>query len=50
LRKWQTPIIARVENGRVLLDLRTIEPSQDTMVLAALASIPRNDTGSDSAG
>ena len=24
LRQWETPIIARVEDGRVLLDLRTV--------------------------
>jgi len=39
LRQWQTPIIARVEDGRVLLDLRTVEPGQDAIVLAALESI-----------
>ena len=26
-RQWETPIIARVEEGRVLLDLRTVEPA-----------------------
>src|SRR5581483_4185697 len=39
LRRYETPIIARVEDGRVRLDLRTVEPSQDAIVLAALASI-----------
>src|SRR4029077_1000490 len=30
------PIIARVENGRVLLDLRTVFPRQDSFLIAAL--------------
>jgi hypothetical protein len=33
------PIIARVEDDRVLLDLRTVEASQDATVTAALGSI-----------
>lgn len=36
LREWSTPIIARVEEGRVLLDLRTVDPSQDEVVLRAV--------------
>ncbi len=28
LREWETPIIARVEDGRVVMDLRTVEPAQ----------------------
>jgi len=39
LRQWATPIIARVEDGRVLLDLRTVEPELDAVVLAALESL-----------
>ncbi len=39
LRKWETPIIARVEEGRLLLDLRTVEPEQDAVVLRALEGI-----------
>ncbi len=38
LRRWETPIIARVEDGRVLLDLRTVEPAQEAVILAALLS------------
>jgi hypothetical protein len=38
-RQWQPPIVARVENDRVLLDLRTIEPVQDATVVAALKSL-----------
>jgi L-seryl-tRNA(Ser) seleniumtransferase len=39
LRQWETPIIARVEDGRVLLDLRTVEPAQEAVILMALSSI-----------
>ncbi len=39
LRQWKTPIIARVEDDRVLLDLRTVEPDQEAAVAAALAGI-----------
>jgi L-seryl-tRNA(Ser) seleniumtransferase len=38
LREWRTPIIARVDEGHVVLDLRTIAPAEDREVLAALAS------------
>ena len=36
LRASDPPIIARVEEGRVLLDLRTVFPEQDGAVIAAL--------------
>ncbi len=39
LRKSEMPIIARVESDRVLLDLRTVEPTHDARIAAALASI-----------
>lgn len=39
LRQWETPIIARVEDGRVLLDLRTVEPAQHEIIVAALQDI-----------
>ena len=39
LRGSEPPIIARVEEGRVLLDLRTVFPEQDAAVLAALDRI-----------
>jgi L-seryl-tRNA(Ser) seleniumtransferase len=39
LRRWRVPIIARVEEDRVLLDLRTVAPQQDVEVVAALESI-----------
>ncbi len=37
LLQWATPVVARVENDRVLLDLRTVEPEQDAVILLALA-------------
>jgi L-seryl-tRNA(Ser) seleniumtransferase len=39
LRGSELPIIARVEDGRVLLDLRTVFPEQDSSVVAALGRI-----------
>jgi L-seryl-tRNA(Ser) seleniumtransferase len=39
LRASDPPIIARVEQGRVLLDLRTVFADQDRLVVAALAGI-----------
>jgi L-seryl-tRNA(Ser) seleniumtransferase len=39
LRQWSTPIIARVDEGRVLLDLRTLTPEQEEVVSAALEGI-----------
>jgi L-seryl-tRNA(Ser) seleniumtransferase len=39
LRQWERPIIARVEEGRVLLDLRTVEPQQEEAIVVALESI-----------
>jgi len=39
LRQWTTPIIARVEDGRVLLDLRTVTPSEEAVMARALEEI-----------
>ena len=39
LRAAAPPIIARVEDGRLLLDLRTVFPEQDTNLATALASL-----------
>jgi L-seryl-tRNA(Ser) seleniumtransferase len=39
LRASQPPLIARVEDGRVLLDLRTVFPEQDAAVIAALSAL-----------
>jgi L-seryl-tRNA(Ser) seleniumtransferase len=41
LRGQDPPVIARIEAGRVLLDLRTVDPSEDELVAAALASAVR---------
>jgi L-seryl-tRNA(Ser) seleniumtransferase len=44
LRKSDPPVIGRVEEGRVLLDLRTVFPEQDPLIANALLHIssPRN--------
>ncbi len=39
LRRTRVPIIARVEAGRILFDLRTIGPHEDSLVLDALISL-----------
>jgi len=39
LRSADPPIVARVEEGRVLLDLRTVFPQQDAILTRALASL-----------
>jgi len=39
LRAWDPPIIARVEEGRVLIDLRTVFPEQDQLIADALHRI-----------
>ena len=39
LRNSDPPIIGRVEQGRVLLDLRTVFPEQDSLIVAALKRI-----------
>jgi len=39
LRGSDPPVIARVEEGRVLIDLRTVFPEQDQMVAEALQKV-----------
>jgi L-seryl-tRNA(Ser) seleniumtransferase len=39
LRAQNPPIVARVEEGRVLFDLRTVFPAQDAGIVRALASL-----------
>lgn len=39
LRNSDPPIVARVEDGRVLLDLRTVASEQDALIAAALERI-----------
>jgi L-seryl-tRNA(Ser) seleniumtransferase len=38
LRAADPPVVARAERGRVVLDLRTVPPSQDALVARALAA------------
>jgi len=44
LRQGEPPVIARIEDRRVVLDLRTVDPAQDATLAAAieraLAGIP----------
>ena len=42
LRAAAPPVIARVEDGRVVLDLRTVFPEQDAAVMAAIRAIAGN--------
>ncbi|HSA93510.1 MAG TPA: hypothetical protein VLE48_10900, partial [Terriglobales bacterium] len=39
LRAFDPPVIARVDEGRVLLDFRTVFPEQDEVVVQALRSL-----------
>ncbi len=39
LRAGTPPVIARVEEGRTVLDLRTVEPEDDHVVAAALSGL-----------
>ena len=39
LRRRTPPIIARIERDRVVLDLRTLEPQQDAVLLAAIQQL-----------
>jgi len=39
LRRFEPPIITRVEEGRVLLDLRTVFPDQDSLIADALRRV-----------
>ncbi len=45
LREHQPPVIGRIENGSVLLDPRTVEPSEDRLVEAAVTSVLREREG-----
>ena len=38
-RRQPVPIIARIEHGRVALDLRTVDPTDDTRVLSAFDGV-----------
>jgi len=39
LRAWNPPVIARVEDDRTICDLRAVDPSDDVVLAAALASL-----------
>jgi L-seryl-tRNA(Ser) seleniumtransferase len=39
LRSAPRPVVARVEDGRTLLDLRTVDPAEDAAVASALAAL-----------
>lgn len=41
LRMWYTPIVARVEEGRVMLDLRTVPEGQEAEIARALMEMGR---------
>jgi L-seryl-tRNA(Ser) seleniumtransferase len=43
LREWETPIVARVEDERVVLDLRTVAAEQDVSIIAALTTLAGKD-------
>ena len=41
LRGDRPPVIARIENDRVVLDLRTVAPDQDEAVIQVLLAVSR---------
>jgi L-seryl-tRNA(Ser) seleniumtransferase len=38
LRAWDPPVVARLEGGRTICDLRAVEPDDDAIVASALAA------------
>ena len=36
LRRGRPPVLVRIKEGRVLLDLRTVDPTEDVLLEAAL--------------
>jgi L-seryl-tRNA(Ser) seleniumtransferase len=40
LRRANPPVVSRIAENRVLLDLRTVQPDEEAELLAALAAIP----------
>jgi L-seryl-tRNA(Ser) seleniumtransferase len=54
LRKNKPPVAGRIEDGRLLLDLRTVDPADDDLlreaVLGAAAGLPAGLAGPGSAG
>ncbi|UCC25346.1 MAG: hypothetical protein JSU98_16730, partial [Gemmatimonadales bacterium] len=50
LREGDPPLVARVEDDALVLDLRTVEPLQDPTVAALLlAAVPRPDRSGNAA-
>jgi L-seryl-tRNA(Ser) seleniumtransferase len=45
LRANDPPVVARIEEGRVLLDLRTIFPAEESEIVTALQKIGDNELG-----
>ncbi|HTD55315.1 MAG TPA: L-seryl-tRNA(Sec) selenium transferase [Silvibacterium sp.] len=45
LRRLDPPVIARISDDRVLLDLRTVEPDLDAMLISLLQGIARSQDG-----
>jgi L-seryl-tRNA(Ser) seleniumtransferase len=41
LRSQATPIVARVREGRTYLDLRSVDPGEDAVLIAALTDLAR---------
>jgi L-seryl-tRNA(Ser) seleniumtransferase len=41
LRSHDPPVVARIANDAVLLDLRTVAPEEEPLLVAALAALPR---------
>jgi L-seryl-tRNA(Ser) seleniumtransferase len=48
LRRFDPPIIARIEDNRVLLDLRTVEPEADLVLITALSRLSIADAAVES--
>jgi L-seryl-tRNA(Ser) seleniumtransferase len=46
LRRLDPPVLARIETGRLVLDLRTVQPEEDEMLGTALASLADADARS----
>jgi L-seryl-tRNA(Ser) seleniumtransferase len=42
LRKNNPPVAGRIEDGRLLLDLRTVDPADDATLRAAVLTVARD--------
>lgn len=49
LRTGEPPVLVRIQDNRVLLDLRTVTPDEDSAVLAALTSVLTADRSGENA-